>query len=124
MDLRSIDHVALYVRDLDVAKAYYEEVFGLSCLELSGQELRTLQLEAPSVHFFVIEDPSITPDFVRRQHISFEVESLAAVVAALDARGEAYELGEYAEFASRNYRWCEWRDAVGIRVECVEHTPV
>jgi catechol 2,3-dioxygenase-like lactoylglutathione lyase family enzyme len=81
---------------------------------------RNLQLEKATVHFFLAEEPTIDADSVNRQHISFEVESLGPVIALLEARGEPYELGQYSGFKSRNYRWCEWRDPAGIRIECVE----
>ena len=120
MDLRAIDHVTLHVQNLDRAKSYYEEVFGFSCSELPGVDPRVLQLESPAVHLFIVESTAMDPECVRRQHVSFEVESLAGVIAELDASGEPYQLGEYSGFQTRNYRWCEWRDPEGVRVECVE----
>ena len=117
----TIDHVTLYVPDLDAVARYYEEVFGFSCRELAAEVGRTLQLENDAVHLFISEVPKMDPGSVRRQHVSFEVASLQRVFEELDARGEAYETGEYAGFETRSYRWCEWRDPAGIRVECVEY---
>jgi len=121
MQLRAIDHVTLYVRDLDAVRPYYEEVFGFSCSELRTEAGRGLQLETDSVHLFIVEAPERDPGSVRMQHVSFEVAELGAVARQLDSRGEAYETGQYSGFRSRNYRWIEWRDPEGIRVECVEH---
>jgi catechol 2,3-dioxygenase-like lactoylglutathione lyase family enzyme len=121
MKLRAIDHVTLQVPDIRVARRYYEEVFGFSCRELSNEGSKSLQLEGGDVHFFITEMPAVDPEVVRRQHISFEVDSLTPVRDLLDKRGESYESGEYSGFRTRNYRWCEWRDPNGIRVECVEH---
>lgn len=59
--------------------------------------------------------------FVAKQHISFEVESLARVIENLNALGITdYEVGEVGFFVHKNYKWCEWRDPSGIRLECVE----
>jgi catechol 2,3-dioxygenase-like lactoylglutathione lyase family enzyme len=120
--LRSIDHLTLQVRDLSMARRYYEELFGLECVELSHGETKSLQLEGPDVHFFMMESPDIDPAIIARQHVSFAVERLAVVRAKLEERGEPYEMGEYRGFRRRNYRWCEWRDPEGVRLECVEHT--
>lgn len=123
MNLRAIDHVTMHVRDLDSARSYYQEVFGFCCIELADRRPRVLQLETPSVHLFIAESVDMDAEFVRSQHVSFEVESLASVTEQLDARGETYQLGEYRGFNARNYRWCEWSDPEGIRVECVEPIP-
>jgi transposase InsO family protein len=95
-------------------------VFGFSCSDLQTEEGRVLQLETESVHLFIVEASELDPDSVRRQHVSFEVAELGPVAQELDLRGEAYATGQYTGFRSRNYRWIEWRDPVGIRVECVE----
>lgn len=123
MNLLAIDHVTMHVRDLDSTRSYYQDVFGFCCTELADRQPRTLQLEASAVHLFIAESPDMDAEFVRSQHVSFEVDSLASVIEQLDARGESYQLGEYRGFDVRNYRWCEWRDPEGVRVECVERTP-
>ncbi len=120
MRIQAIDHVTLYVGSLDAVAAYYEEVFGFSTRLLPGSGPRTLSCENDAVHFFVVEDPAVPAEFVRRQHVSFQVPSLGPVVALLRSRGEPHETGVHRGFETRNYRWCEWRDPAGIRVECVE----
>jgi catechol 2,3-dioxygenase-like lactoylglutathione lyase family enzyme len=121
MKIQGIDHVTLYVRNVEAVKLYYEQVFDFSCSLILSKGKKHLQLETDTTHLFIAEDSTFTPDFIGQQHISFEVESLEPVVKKLDARGEQYETGMYTGFKTRNYRWCEWRDPEGIRVECVEH---
>ncbi len=120
MRIRAIDHVTLRVHSLAVAQKYYEEVLGLTCERVAVGGSDGLCLENEAIHFFMIEDQDIDPDYVRTQHISFEVEDLQPVIAYLDSRGEQYEVGRFEGFKNRNYRWCEWRDPSGIRLECVE----
>ncbi|VAW74569.1 hypothetical protein MNBD_GAMMA15-2023 [hydrothermal vent metagenome] len=60
-------------------------------------------------------------EFLSKQHLSFEVDSLDEVIETLNEAGiSEYSLGEVRFFAHRNYTWCEWRDPNGIRLECVE----
>ncbi|MEM8860943.1 MAG: VOC family protein [Chloroflexota bacterium] len=121
LNLQSIDHVTLIVTDLKAVKRYYEELFGFSITEIFHKESKHLQLEIGTVRFFFTEDPTVSTEMIRQQHISFAAESLAPVIALLEARGEAYTTGTYHGFKTNNYHWCEWRDPAGIRVECVEH---
>jgi len=119
ISLKTIDHVCLWVRSLPEAKQYYETLFGLSCSQREG-DASTLVVESASIHFFISEDTRDS-DFLARQHISFEVESLARVIDTLDTMGVTdYATGEVNFFKYRNYKWCEWRDPSGIRIECVE----
>lgn len=65
-----------------------------------------------------------------RQHweelfgFSFRVKNLNEVIERLGSAGiDDYATGAVDFFAHNNYRWCEWRDPDGIRVECVEIIP-
>ena len=120
MRIQAIDHVTLSVRSVARAQKYYEEVFGLTCERAPVGGSDGLRLENEAVHFFMVEDSELDPEYVRRQHLSFAVDSLEPVIKCLEARGEQYEIGRFEGFTHRNYRWCEWRDPEGIRVECVE----
>ena len=102
---------------LQDVRDWYEETFGFSVTDLGSG---TLSLENDAVHWFLTEDPSVSAEHVERQHVSFEVEALAPVIERLRAEGVRHETGTYRGFRHRNYRWCEWRDPAGIRVECVE----
>ena len=115
----AIDHVSLLIRSAATTKVYYERLFNFTCT-LHPDDSTILQVESPAVHFFMLEREDMPDDFLREQHISLEVANLSSVIERLDARGETYEVGEFRGFEHRNYRWCEWRDPSGIRLECVE----
>ena len=116
---RAIDHVRLWVRSLPEARAYYERVFGFDCAPREGDDA-TLVVESEDIHFFLSENAG-DAEFLSKQHISFEVTSLAQVIASLDEMGISdYQVGKVSFFRHRNYKWCEWRDPSGIRLECIE----
>jgi catechol 2,3-dioxygenase-like lactoylglutathione lyase family enzyme len=117
--LKNIDHVCLWVRSLTESKRYYETLFGVTCTPRDG-DAATLVVESEHIHFFMSEAESDHP-FLAQQHISFEVHSLDAVIATLKQMGVSdVSTGEVNFFRQRNYKWCEWRDPSGIRLECVE----
>jgi catechol 2,3-dioxygenase-like lactoylglutathione lyase family enzyme len=116
---KAIDHVCLWVRSLPEAKRYYENIFGFECRPREDDE-DTLVVESENIHLFlsVCKDAN---EFLSKQHISFEVESLDDVMKTLQEMGVTdYKTGEARFFVHRNYRWCEWRDPSGIRLECIE----
>jgi len=116
---KKIDHVCLWVRSLSESSRYYESLFGLHCKSREG-EPGMLLVESDSLHFFMREAQP-DADFLERQHLSFAVESLAQVIDSLDSMGITdYSTGEVNCFEHQNYKWCEWRDPSGIRLECVE----
>lgn len=116
----AIDHICLVVRSLDRARDYYGGLFDFSFAPREGDP-DTLAVESPQVHFFLTQVPDAPPDFLRRQHISFRVEDLDEAIARLAAAGVTdRSTGRVDFFRRNNYRWCEWRDPDGIRVECVQ----
>ena len=116
---KKIDHVCLWVRSLAESRRYYESLFDLTCKAREGDPA-TLLVESDSVHFFIAE-ASPEADFIDKQHLSFEVESLAQVIETLEQMGISdFRTGQVDFFKHRNYKWCEWRDPSGIRLECVE----
>jgi catechol 2,3-dioxygenase-like lactoylglutathione lyase family enzyme len=116
---KAIDHVYLWVRSLPEAQRYYEKLFGVVCMPREGDPT-TLTVESEDIHFFISESEAWST-FLSKQHISFEVESLDDVISALREMGIAdYKVGEVSCFVHKNYKWCEWRDPSGIRLECVE----
>jgi len=119
IETKAIDHVCLWVRSLPEAKHYYEKVFGVVCTPRENDE-NTLVVESESIHLF-LSGCKNGSDFLSKQHISFEVESLNNVIEALQEMGISdYQVGEVSFFVHRNYKWCEWRDPSGIRLECIE----
>ncbi len=116
---KAIDHVCLWVRSIDEAKIYYETLFNFRCSPREDNN-NTLVVESNNIHFFISEAREKSA-FLAEQHISFEVESLNEVIEKLIKLGITdYTTGEVDFFTRRNYRWCEWRDPSGIRIECVE----
>jgi len=117
--VKAIDHVTLWVRSLAEAKLYYENIFGFICTPRNSDKT-TLVVESESVHFFLSESRGES-EFITKQHISFEVESLDKIIETLNVKGvTGYEVGEVNFFIHKNYKWCEWEDPSGIRLECVE----
>lgn len=117
--IKAIDHVCLWVRSLAETKTYYEKLFGVTCTPREGDET-TLVVESDHIHFFISETATET-EFISKQHISFEVESLNTVINTLNEIGiSGYEVGEVSFFTRHNYKWCEWRDPSGIHLECIE----
>lgn len=116
---KNIDHICLWVRSLTQAKAYYEKVFGFICTPRQGST-DTLIVESDHIHFF-IQETGDDARFIDKQHLSFEVDSLHDVITSLNKMGISdYETGQVDFFSRRNYKWCEWRDPDGIRLECIE----
>lgn len=116
---KRIDHVCLSVRDLGRSKTYYEQLFGAKCWPRENDPT-TLIVETKNIHFFLSESSAIS-EFLSSQHLSLQVEDLSAVISELEKLGiTEYETGVVEFFERNNYRWCEWRDPDGIRLECVE----
>jgi catechol 2,3-dioxygenase-like lactoylglutathione lyase family enzyme len=114
---KAIDHVCLWVRSLEETKAYYETLFGFIFSLREGDE-SAMVVESQNVHFFISE--SEPNEFLSKQHIAFRVDSIDEVVSTLDELNISHNQGEVNFFRYNNYKWCEWRDPSGIRVECVE----
>ncbi len=119
---QGIDHVCLVVRSLDKTRAFYEQLFDFRFRPREGDP-NTLVVESAHVHFFLTQSPNATEAFVRMQHLSFSVDDLEPVMARLKAAGHELTVGEVSFFHFNNYRWCEWRDPDGIRLECVSPLP-
>ncbi len=117
--VKSIDHICLWVSSLSEAKYYYETIFGFVCKPRDNDNT-TLIVESGNVHFFICKNND-ADKYIPQQHLSFEVASLDKVIKTLNKNGiTEYHLGEVNFFKHRNYKWCEWKDPNGIRLECVE----
>jgi catechol 2,3-dioxygenase-like lactoylglutathione lyase family enzyme len=114
----AIDHTCLVVRSLPRSQAFYEALFDFTFAPREGDP-RTLAVESVLVHFFMTQVPDAPAEFLRCQHLSFRVKDLEPVMARLEAAGHEFTFGEVTFFKQNNYRWCEWRDPDGIRLECV-----
>ena len=116
----SIDHICLLVTSIIRSKCYYEHIFDFTCRP-KPDDPKTLMVESPNIHFFMTEVHNVSPGFLSKQHFSFEVINLDHVISSLEKLGISdYDTGEFTMFEHRPYKWCEWRDPDGIRIECVE----
>lgn len=119
INVKAIDHICLWVTSLQESKDYYEKLFGLVCTPREDDK-STLSVESESIHFFMSESKN-EDEFIHKQHLSFEVESLDSVIETLHKMGISdYKRGKVTFFVHKNYQWCEWKDPSGIRLECVE----
>jgi len=116
----AIDHTCLIVTSLAASRDYYRRLFDFTFAPREGDP-DTWAVESGAVHFFLTQVPDTPPEFLRRQHLSFRVENLDDAIARLAAAGVADRTtGRVDFFRQNNYRWCEWRDPDGIRLECVQ----
>ncbi|MBI4216051.1 MAG: VOC family protein [Chloroflexi bacterium] len=118
IELREIDHICLLVSDLANSREYYQKLFAVECSP-HPRDPSALMVESRHARFFMKEIQA-TPDILGQQHLSFRVQSLAPVIEMLQRDNISYEVGVFTHFARSNYRWVEWRDPDGIRLECVE----
>ena len=119
IEINKIDHVYLYVNSIKESQVYYEELFNIKCFPRAGRE-NMLTVENGALHFFMIEDVSVTKEFIKKQHISFEVPDIRAIKNSLAGKGIDFKEGKTDFLKRNNYHWCEWQDVNGINIECVE----
>ncbi|MEM7346464.1 MAG: VOC family protein [Chloroflexota bacterium] len=116
----AIDHVSLFVRSVVRTQTYYTQLFDVVCQPWVN-DATVLLVESPTIHFFLIEAPDLPAIYLAKQHISFEVDDLTHMITKLNGAGITdYTTGQFEAFTHHNYKWCEWRDPDGIRLECVE----
>jgi hypothetical protein len=65
-----------------------------------------LVIENGLVHFFIVEDSALPKEFIKKQHISFEVPNLKEIMNTLTAMGVNYKEGKTDVFVNNNYHWC------------------
>jgi methylmalonyl-CoA epimerase len=96
--LTEIDHVAIAVRDLDAAVAWYQEMFGASVahretIERDGVEEALLKVADSYVQLLTpISDTSTVAKFLERNgegihHVGYRVEDCGAALETLKAHG-------------------------------------
>lgn len=116
--LNGIDHICLMVSNLEESKVYYGKLFGF-IFNLYPSHEKMLMVESEHVHFF-LKESKMPIEFLISQHLSFDVSNLNLVVEELNKIRITFEMGIFRHFKHRNYKWVEWRDPDGIRLECVE----
>jgi len=131
---RRLDHVAIAVRDLEQAVAFYRDTLGLELRErraIHGKSSGMLAAEFASGDFSIVlvqgtEPHSQVSRFIDEygpgvQHVAIEVDSVEAVMDELQERGVAFETG-LIEGPGMTQAFAK-RDAVsGVMFEFIERT--
>lgn len=115
METAGIHHVALNVRNLSDALAFYEGALGFTLLPRPdfGFDGAWLQVGASQVHLIEVDDAH--PD--ARQHFALQVADLEETVAALEAKGLTVRRAPHIDGAGRQVFL---RDPSGNRIELNE----
>ncbi len=100
MKIKTVNHVAVIVTDLQKAHDFYGELLGLRELErppevVAGGPGAWYELDGLQLHLFVGPDPGATST----RHIGVEIDDLDALVQKIKARGlpleDAFSFGEF-----------------------------
>lgn len=114
-----IDHICLIVKNLEESRRYYERIFDMES-QPSNRDNSTVLLENKEIHFFITER-DFPKEYMEMQHISIQTESIEEKKKELIRKGiTSFATGEFKQFKYHKYRWIEWRDLNGIRLEYVE----
>jgi len=124
MRIDQIDHVSLFVSDLDRSLVFYTEVlgFGLAYRGSLGTGLHGAFVDIGTTMINLLEGPDLGP-LIAEQHIGFAVDDLDALQSALQERGVVFDQPA-PEILPEGYvtgqRFLDLRDPDGIRLELVE----
>jgi catechol 2,3-dioxygenase-like lactoylglutathione lyase family enzyme len=103
MGLKSLDHVNVCTRRVDVLKAFYSDVLGMPAGPRPGFSFNGAWMycgEKPAVHLVERLDLTPTEGDLRVQHFAFAAEGLAAFLERLKAKGVKYRIGIVEDFAT------------------------
>ncbi|MDA8037758.1 MAG: methylmalonyl-CoA epimerase [Actinomycetota bacterium] len=134
-ELEEIDHVAIAVRDLDAAAAWYEAVLGARVthrerVEPDGVEEALIKVAGSYVQLLTpTRDDSPVARFLERRgeglhHVGYRVSDCAAALEAVMASGSAV-IDERPRPGSRGttVAFLHPKDAFGTLIELVEEQP-
>ncbi len=133
--IRRIDHIAIAVRDLDRAKAFF--IDGLGARELfsspmPGQKFRWTTLELGTSCFIELIDPLEADGFVHRfleargegpHHITIQVDDIRGMIDRLEAKG-IRTFGYSEELPGWKEVFIHPRDAFGTLIQFAEFNPL
>jgi glyoxylase I family protein len=112
METTGIHHVALNVRDLDEALAFYIDRLELTLLDRPDFGFAGAWVQAGASQIHLMETAEATID--RRQHLALQVRDLDEVLAGLEAAGVEVARVPYLPGAGRQ---AFLRDPSGNRIE-------
>jgi len=126
LTISHIDHLTVFVSDLDVSMRWYSEALGfhIAYSGTLGTGLYGGFIDVGATMLNLIARPDLGP-LISEQHVAFRVGDLDRVVAALGAKGVEFDQ-DGPEVLPEGYiagqRYIECRDPDGIRLEFVERS--
>lgn len=147
MQIRSVHHTAIIVKDLDRSIYFYHDVLGLPLSQepsgwmegeslakgvgVPGARLRNALLRVGSDATLELleyanrpagNDTPIQQNYLGAMHIAFRVDDIAATKRELESHGVEFmaEVGAFDKGALAGWRWVYFRDPDGISLELVE----
>lgn len=101
MALKSLDHVNVCTRRVEVLKAFYSEVLGMPAGPRPAFSFNGAWMycgDKPAVHLVERLDLAPTDGDLRVQHFAFSAENLGEFLARLRAKGVPYRIGVVEDF--------------------------
>jgi len=115
-----VDHVALFVADLDVSATFYSQVLGLKEIPSAAKGRRWMALGSAQLHLLGGRTEPV-PD-QKSRHIALTTLSLEPVMSALKARGMTWEdfaghVGQISQTRTDGVRQIFFKDPDGYWIE-------
>jgi len=126
--LNRIHHVAIICSDYPVSKGFYVDILGLKILqEVYREERKSYKLDLSvgglyQIELFSFENPPerpSRPESVGLRHLAFEVSDVAAVAAALNAKGVKTEAIRIDEYTGKQFTF--FSDPDGLPLEIYQY---
>src|SRR5689334_17879228 len=88
----SLNHIALYVVDLKVSSAFYQDIFGFDTIPEPFHDGRhTWFSVGPKSHLHIISGAKTKTDHDKNAHLCFTVESVTNFIEGLKKNNVAFE---------------------------------
>ncbi|MBB6498262.1 VOC family protein [Pedobacter cryoconitis] len=126
--LKRIHHVAIICSDYIVSKDFYVNVLGLEIVqEVYRAERKSYKLDLSvnglyQIELFSFENPPerpSRPEAVGLRHLAFEVDDVALVAAALNAKGVKTEALRVDEYTGKQFTF--FTDPDGLPLEIYQY---
>lgn len=121
---KRIHHVAIICTDYAVSKNFYVNILGLTVVqEVYRAERKSYKLDLSvnglyQIELFSFENPPerpSRPEAAGLRHLAFEVDDVAAVVVALNAKGVVTEESRIDEYTGKKFTF--FTDPDGLPLE-------